>query len=119
IHDQVLAVFDIALKYVARQGRFNLTLNRALERTCAVIGVVANADDMLAGRFSERKGNMPFGKASPEPLELNLDDLLEIFFIEAMKDNDLVHTVQELGPEVPPHLFSDGFLHPLVGLRFK
>ena len=53
---------------------------------------------------------------SPQPLELDLDDLLELRLGQGVEDDDLVHPVEELRPEVLPQLLEHRSLHPVVRL---
>src|SRR5882672_587017 len=114
IDENGLAVTDFAFQDAASERRFDLALDRAFERARAVIRVVARADQMRARGVGQLQFDVAFGQALSQPVELYLDDLFEALFRERVEDDDLVHAVQEFGPEVAAHLFEHGLFHPLV-----
>src|SRR5439155_6497117 len=50
---------------------------------------------------------------------LNLENLLEIGFGKRMENDNLVHAIQELRPEVMPHFRQHCFLHQVVSGRIS
>ena len=44
-------------------------------------------------------------KPPDEALQLDLDDLLQIFVVQPIENDDLIHAVQELGSEMLPQCF--------------
>ena len=46
--------------------------------------------------------------------QLNLHDLRQIGFRQSVEHNRVIDAVQELRPEMLPHLFQHGRLHPVV-----
>lgn len=56
---------------------------------------------MFARLLREIERYVPFCQARPQPLELNLDDLLQVLPREAVEDHDLVDPIEKLRPELP------------------
>jgi hypothetical protein len=75
-------------------------LNGALERAGAVGGIVAGADQNGAGGIGELEGDVAVGQPGAQAAKLDLDDFLELVFIEAMENDDFVDAVEEFGAEV-------------------
>src|SRR6185436_9346581 len=91
---------DFTLQYQSRQRRLDLALDRALQRTSAIDRVVARQSQMSFGFLGQFERDPPLGQPRPQPLQLNINNHLEIFFAQRMEDDDLIHPVEKLGPEV-------------------
>src|SRR6266446_10008051 len=62
---------------------------------------------------------MAFRKTRAQATELNVENFLELFLGERMKDNNFVDAIEKLRPEVVPHLSQHGFLHHFIGSCFS
>jgi hypothetical protein len=65
-----------------------------------------------------------------QPGELDVDDRAHLRALQAVEENDLVHAVQELGPEVSPHhrhhllahgvgVLALGLVHEILGAEIR
>src|SRR5438309_1915145 len=75
-------------------------LNRPLERPGAVGRVPTCLSDHLLRGIGQLELEASVGEALPQAVELQLDDLAELFPRERLELDDLVDPVQELGAEV-------------------
>jgi hypothetical protein len=75
-------------------------LDHALERAGAKGRVVALADEQFFGRVAQLDGDLAVAQQRAQPLQLNLDDLLQLLPAERVEDHDLVDAVEELRAEV-------------------
>ena len=57
---------------------------------------------------------MPFRQSLAQAAKLDVDDLLQVLLAQGVEDDDLVHAVEEFGPEMPLHLLDHRLLHALV-----
>src|SRR6266542_4054366 len=74
IDENGLAVADFAFQDAASERRFDLALDRAVER------VIAHAHQMRARRVGQFQADVTFGQALPQPVELYLHDLFQVLF---------------------------------------
>src|SRR5262249_16704087 len=109
-----LVVLNCALENQASQWGFDLLLDGALERPGAVSGIISNPDQVRLCGVVQRDSNVALGQPLSQPFQLNLDDDLQVFFSQAMEDDDLVNSVQKLRPEMAAQLVQNGIFHPLV-----
>src|SRR5262245_45570673 len=100
IDEDRLALVDFAFQKAASERGFDLTLDRAFQRSGAVIRIEAGLRQMRARRVGQLQIDVAFGQAPPEPVELYLDDLFQMLFGQRMEDDDLVHAVEEFGAEM-------------------
>src|SRR6185369_226718 len=49
-----------------------------------------------------------------QTLQLNVDNLADLFARELVEDDDVVYTIQKLRFEMQPQLLNDGFTHLLL-----
>ncbi|SPE30427.1 conserved hypothetical protein [Candidatus Sulfopaludibacter sp. SbA6] len=116
IHRYRLAVMHRALQQQAAQRRFDLFLNGPLQRTRAVMRVVARAHQIGARSIGEFERDVTVRQARPQAPKLDLDDLFQVLLGKRVEHDGLVHAVQELRPEMAPHLVQNGRFHALVPL---
>src|SRR5207302_6501522 len=60
-------------------------------------------------------GDPPFAKTLAQPLELDVDDVLDLLARERLEDDDLVDTVEKLRTEIVAHRLEDRLLLVLLG----
>src|SRR6185437_12494470 len=85
----------------------------ALERPCAVHRIVTFADDETLRRLGQLDVDLAILEPLQQALHLDIDDLLHMLQAERMEEDNFVHAVQELRPEMlsqrighlPPHAF--------------
>ena len=101
------------------QRSFDLSLDGTLERTGTVTRVVTCAHEVSSGGIGEFELDLAdppgAGAAGQAGSRRSASDAPP----ERMEDDDLVDTVEELGPEVLAHLFQHGLLHALVIRRLQ
>lgn len=76
-------------------------LNRSLEGAGAIHGVIAVVCYQLCSGIGELHLEAAGGQSLAHTLELNADDVFEVIGLQAVEDDDIVHTVEKLGAEVP------------------
>src|SRR5262249_56340777 len=111
IDEHGLAVANLALQNAASERRFDLALDRAFERARAVDRVIAGAHQARARRFGQLQADVAFGQAAAQPVELYLHDLFQALFRQSIEDDDLVHAVEEFGPQELTRLVQHRTLH--------
>jgi hypothetical protein len=92
-------------------------LDRAAQRTGAVVGVVATLDEEVHRLLRQLERDVLLLQAIHHLAHLDVDDALEIALLELVEDHHLVNAVDELGPEVTLHFADDHLAHLLVGLH--
>src|SRR5438128_11247157 len=63
--------------------------------------------------------DLTLGEPLAYAVQLNLDNLHQVFFRERVEDNNLVHAVEEFGPEVMAQFVEYGRLHALIACACK
>src|SRR5262245_61217913 len=114
INDYVLPITHLALQDSPAERRLDLPLNRAFERSRAVIRVIAGAHQMLFGGAGQLDLDVSLGESMAKSIELNLHNHLQVFLRERVEDDDFIHAVEKLRPEVIPHLSENRFFHSFV-----
>ena len=74
-------------------------LDRAAQRTRAVLLVVALLDEQLLGLNRELEGDLPLDQALGEFRDLEVHDLHEVGLLQRPEEDDVGNAVQELGLE--------------------
>src|SRR3954452_2117159 len=62
---------------------------------------------------------MPLTQHRLQPLQLEVDDVHQVLPAELPEDDDVVHPVEELGPEVIAQLVPDALLDPFPAARIQ
>src|SRR5262249_30914318 len=93
--------------------------DNALQGTRSVIRVVSCSHKMNLGRVGKVDSYVPVFETPSQMFELDIDNLFQMIFRKSMEDDDLVHSIEELGSEMISHLVEDGFLHAVVCDSFK
>ena len=73
--------------------------------------VVPFFGERVARRVGELQRQLPFGQHAAESFHVQVDDGADVIAGEGVEDDQLVHAVQELGPEVPAHRLHHAALH--------
>lgn len=89
------------------QGVLDRSLNRPLEGSCAKDRVVPLAREVPLRRGGHVEHDALLGHQFHDSIELQIDDLGELFHTERTEYDNVVHSVQELGPEVLLQLTAD------------
>src|SRR5579884_4238803 len=113
---------DVAVAHLAREDlpperRFDLTLDRALERTRAVRRLVAAAHEVRLRIVGDLQRDPPVAQPFADAVELDLDDLLELVLRQRVEDDDLVDAVEKLRTEALAQLVQHGRAHHRVLAR--
>src|ERR687895_1762352 len=121
LHPDYVALVEVALEELQRDRVLQQPLNDALERTSAIYGIVSLGGQQRLGLGSDLDGDMPLLQHLLEPIELQIDDLDEVFTAELPEHDDIVHPVEKLGAEVVPKLVAYPLLHPLpaAGIQLR
>ena len=77
----------------------HLVLDHPLERAGPVRRVVADLGQLGLGLGGDLEGDAPVGQAVGQVGQLDVDDVDQVGFGERMEAHDVVHPVDELGPE--------------------
>ena len=94
------ALLDRTREQRPPDSRLQLVRDEALQRARAVHRVVALGCDEHARGLRQLERHPPACQPPPQILDLKVDDLLDLLERERLEEHDVVHTVQELGPEV-------------------
>src|SRR6267143_2958070 len=95
IDDDRLSIPDFALQDEPAERSFDFLLDRALQRTRAIVGIVSDAHEMSLGRVRKFNPNVAFIEAPAQVLELDVDNLLQMFFRKCMEHDDLIHAIEK------------------------
>ena len=85
-----------------------------LERSSTELGVVPGFGQVTLRRIGEHKVEARTTELVDDPLQHQVDDLLDLVERQLVIDDDFVDPVDELGTEVPLELFGHLALHLLV-----
>src|SRR4029077_13954135 len=77
----------------------------------AKLRIITFFGDELLGRAVQFETELLLGKPLFEALKLDLDDVRELLFVEAVEDNDVIDPVEELGPEMSAQFRLDEAFH--------
>src|SRR5262249_5060609 len=92
---------------------------RAFQRTRAVVGVLADADQVGLGGIGKLERDVTVLQSKPKIFKLNVDDLLQVLLGQRVEDDDLIHAIEKLRTEVLPHLVQHILLHAFIAVAFK
>ena len=100
------------------QRVFDLLLDQALQRTGAEGGIVAAFGKLGLGGISNRQMKTAAFEAQLKIAQLDVDDVLEVLLSQRVEDDDFIHAVEELRPEMLAEQRTDlGFDFP-IGASF-
>src|SRR5690606_5272278 len=102
-----LAVVDLAFEDLLGQRVLHVFLDHALQGPRAIGRVVALVAEPGLGVFVQIQRDLAVGQELGKPLHLDVDDVRHVLAAQAVEQDDLVHAVQELGPEVMTHDLHD------------
>ena len=80
-------------------------LHGTLQRTCAILGIVALGSDKILGLVGHLDGISHFFHTLENSFQLYVDDAFEGFPAQLVERDDLVQAVEELGRELLARLF--------------
>ncbi len=89
-------------------------MNRSLERARSVHGIVSGLDEVPFRRVRKLECNAPVRQTMAHAPQLNVRDLGELFFIQRVEYDDLVHAIEELGAEMLPQLIQHRSAHDRI-----
>src|SRR5665213_41859 len=112
-HDD-LAGLDLAVENLLGKDVLDVALNRATQGTCAEHTVVAPLREQRLGRGRELDAHVLVLHPNVELGDHQVDDLDDLGLRQLWEDDDVVHPVEKLRPEVLLELVGDLVLHPLV-----
>ena len=95
---------EVGLDDFVGQVVLDVALDGAAERTSAVLRIPAFFDQKIFGAFVDVDAEAHALDAAEQSFELNFDDAMDVFALEAVEIDDGVDTVEELGSE---RLLSD------------
>src|SRR5664280_1814049 len=112
-HDD-LAGLELAVENLLGKDVLDVALNRATQGTCAEHTVVAPLREQRLGRGRELDAHVLVLHPNVELGDHQVDDLDDLGLRQLWEDDDVVHPVEKLRPEVLLELVGDLVLHPLV-----
>src|SRR5436190_6787283 len=118
-HD-VIAVEHLSVEDLQRERILNQLLDGALQRTRSEIRIVALREQQVFGSVGELERDLAIRQQAANVFQPQLDDLDQLLFPERAEDDDIVHTVQELGLEVRVQQVLDllrGLVEVGIGLQ--
>src|SRR6266404_88600 len=120
-HDfDAVAGLEFSEEEFGGEGVEDEVLEGAFEGAGAKLGVETFLGDELFGGAIYAEAELLLSAAFFQALELDLDDLTELFFVEAVEDNDVVHAIEEFGAEVGAQFVADQslYLRVVFGAHF-
>src|SRR5690349_5744666 len=96
------SVANLAREQFPPDRGFELALDHPPERPRTVDRVVAMLGEVVARLIGQFELDLALFEALAQPLDLNIDDLAQLFLVQRMEHDDLVDAVQELRPEMLP-----------------
>ena len=112
----LVALAKVALEQAQGQRVLHLALDNALQGPGAERRIVPLFGQQLLRRAGQLDLHVPFRQQTLQIPYLDLDNLLQMFLRQRVKDDDLVDAVQELGPELLPQGGHHQLPALLVGL---
>src|SRR6266550_6739652 len=100
VDDDVVSLVEPALENGEGEGVLQETLDRALQRSGAERRIVALCRQDFTCRRSELERELPVGEQILEPLQLQVDDVLDLLLAEWSEDDDVVDSVEEFRTEM-------------------
>ena len=122
-NDPVLAGFgfdavafpNVSFQDFQRKLIFDIFLYDPFQRPGAVGRIIPLLDQEVFGAVRQFQFDLFVRQSLPKSSDLDLDDLADLIPCQAVKDNGLVNTVEELGPEMGLQRLRDPGGH-LLGL---
>src|SRR5205823_5729891 len=96
----VIARFEFAGQDFHGQRIEQVLLDGAFQGPSAKLRVISFLGQEPFGGGVQLYFELLLGKAFLQPLQLDLDDLSQLFLIQAVENDDVVHPIQKLGPEM-------------------
>ena len=90
---------ELALEQFLGQRIFDEVLDRPTQRPGAEVGVRALLDQELLGFVGELELQALLLEPLADLAQLEIDDVLQVVVVQVAEDDDVVHAVEELGPE--------------------
>ncbi len=100
VDHHMVALQDLAIENPHGQRVLDHALDRPLQRTSAIRRIVAFSKDQLLRFVRQLNADFPISQQTPQVFEPQVDDLRQLLSAERIKDDDVVHAVQELRLEV-------------------
>src|SRR5262249_20104345 len=119
VDDDLAAFGELALEDLHRERVLEHALDHALERARAVVRVVALLGEQVLRLVGHLDRDPPVGEQPLHPIELDIDDPVEVLAAELVKYDRLVDPVQELGLEMRAPRLVDALEEPLALLLAK
>src|SRR5437867_822184 len=95
-----VAGLDLPFEQIGGQGIEQQILDRALERAGAELRVVTFAGEQLPRARFQRERNLLLREPLLETAQLDVHDAQDLFLVEAVEDDDVVHAIEKLGTEL-------------------
>src|SRR5690606_32121670 len=96
----VIALADTATQHLARQRGLQLAADQPLELARAEFRLVAFLREVVDQRLIEGERHALAGGVAGHTIELQADDMADLFLAQRVEDDDFVDAVDELGAEV-------------------
>ena len=100
VHGDVVAGAELPAQNAFGNRGFQLPLDRPFERAGAIDRVVADSGEPIEGVGIHLEAQLLVLKPLGKPLDLKFDDLPQFLLFEAVEDDRLIQTVEELRAEV-------------------
>src|SRR4051812_29512672 len=100
IDDDVITFRETTLEDRQRQGILQQALDRAFERSSTESRVVTLGCEHFSGSRCQLERELSLSEQLLEPLELQVDDMLNLLLAERTEDDDVINAVEKLGTEV-------------------
>lgn len=110
----IVAVGEFPGQKLGGQGVFQSLLNCTFQGSCTEGGVVTFVHNLPAGVVGEFEGYVAAFEALGKVIELDIDNLSQVLFVEHVEDDYFIDAVQELGfKEQLECVFDVGFDFPV------
>src|SRR5438552_3403834 len=95
-----LAFADFAFENIDAERVENFSLNRASKRSRAVNRIISFARQQFLGGIGELERDLLLLQPFRQPAKLNLYDLFQIVFRQAVENDDLIDAIQKFWTEM-------------------
>src|SRR5258708_4052115 len=99
VDEHGVSLAEVPLQHADRERIQDAPLDRPLERPRAIRRVVSLLEQEILRLRAQLDADLPVFQPLHQALDLNVDDLPQLRLAEPMEDDDVVHAVEELGPE--------------------
>src|SRR5690242_6337247 len=96
----MVPVQDLTVEDLQRQRILNKFLDGAFQWTRTEVRIVALRQEQVFRRVGKLKRDLAIGQQAANIFQPQLDDLDQLILSERTEDDDVVHAIQELRPEV-------------------